>query len=95
MVARVTTFTAIPDKLSELVAAIDDIRPQIAGLPGVVTSYTVWDEEGQGVTFTVYQDAASAEAAQAAVRTVWSGIAGYLSDGPNVREFSTAEKLAG
>ena len=95
MVARVTTFTAIPDKIPEIVAALDDIRSQMAGVSGLVTSYTVWGEDGQGVVFTVYEDTASAEAAQPTVRSVWRGIADYFAAGPDAREFSTAEKIAG
>ena len=95
MIARVTTFVAIPDKIPDLVAGLDGIRSKISGVSGLVTSYTVWAEDGQGMTFTVYEDAASAEAAQSTVRNVWDGIAGYLAAGPDVREFSTVEKIAG
>ena len=95
MIARVTTFQAKPDRIPEVEAALDGIRAQLGSVPGLLTSYSVWDESGSGVTFTVYEDAAAAEAALPAIQSVWAGLADHMAAAPEARAFTTVEKLVG
>jgi hypothetical protein len=95
MIARVTTFQGKPDRLQELVGKLDGIRAQLAGVPGLLSSYTAWNDDGEGVTYSVYESADAAAGAQPAIRSVWAGLADLLASGPSPREFSNVEKMAG
>ena len=75
LIARVTTFKGKPDRLSELVWKLDHIRSQLAGVSGLLSSYTAWNDDGEGVTYSVYESAEAAAAAQPAIGNIWAGLA--------------------
>ena len=49
MYARITTYQANPERMDDMVAKINEVKTQIKALEGVVSSYTVWRSDGQGV----------------------------------------------
>jgi hypothetical protein len=95
MYARITTTQANPDRMDEMLGKIDEIKVQIKALPGIVSSYTFWRSDGQGVTIAVYEDQAAADAASEKIKVIWGGLAEFLTAAPSVEAFDNVEDLMG
>ena len=93
MYARITTYQANPDRQDEMVAKIGEVRAQIKALAGVVSSYTVWRSDGQGVTTAIYENQAAADAASEQVRVIWGGMADFLTAAPSVETYDNVADL--
>jgi hypothetical protein len=95
MYARVTRFRANPEKFLEMEVKLEDIKVQLSKISGVVTSYTMWNDDGGGVTFVIYESAEAAKIAQPVVQHIWRGLIGSLVKQPEPLSFSTVHHLAG
>ena len=95
MYARVTTFQIKPDRLDDMVAAVDAVRGQIARVAGIQSVHGAWRADGSGVTVAIYDSQASAEAAAATIQSIWGGLAEFLAAPPNAEAYDQVEKLAG
>jgi hypothetical protein len=95
MYARITTTQGNPDREDEMVAKIDEIKVQIKALPGIVSSYTVWRSDGQGVTIAIYENQAAADAASEKIKVIWGGLAEFLTAAPSVEAYDNVADLLG
>jgi hypothetical protein len=93
MFARVSDYTCDPAKIDQIEARMPKIKAGIEGIGGVIDVYSVWDAEGNGVTFAIYESQAAAEAAQDQVKGVWAIIADCLTAAPVVRTFESVEHI--
>ena len=95
MFARVTAYRMNPDSEDEVVAMLDDIRAQTAKLGGLISSYTMWNDDGTGQTIAIYENEAAADAAVPVVQQMWGGLADHLLAAPEMTTYSKVEKIAG
>ena len=95
MYARVTRFRANPEKFLEMEVKLEDVKVKLAKISGLVTSYTMWNHDGGGVTFAIYESAEAAKVAQPVVLDIWKGLIGTLVKQPEPLSFSTVHHLAG
>jgi len=74
------------ETFDEAQALIEEIRPQIAALPGLRDFKNVGrGSDGTGVVIAIYDDQAAAEAALDAATEIWAKFSGHLV-GPPVTE---------
>ncbi len=95
MFARVTAYRMNPDSEDEVVAMLDDIRAEVAKIAGVISTYSMWNEDGTGLTVSIYESESAADAAVAAIQQVWAGLAAHLIAPPEATAYSRVEKIAG
>ncbi len=95
MYARVTSYRMDPAREDEAIAKLDDIRAQVAGIDGIVCTYSMWNDDGGGLTVSIYESEAAADAATAAVQQVWGSLADLITAPPEVTGYSRVEKIAG
>ena len=86
-----------PAREDEAIAKLDDIRAQVAGIDGIVCTYSMWNDDGGGLTVSIYESEAAADAATAtaAVQQVWGSLADLITAPPEVTGYSRVEKIAG
>jgi hypothetical protein len=94
MYARVTKFKGNPGKTGEMEAILDTNTSKVAGIAGIVGSFVVWNNDGDGQVVTVYESESAATAALPAVQEIWSGMADLLAGPPEVTSFENAYKMA-
>jgi len=83
MYARVSTYKMKVESFDEAQALIEEIRPQIAALPGLREFKNVGrGSDGTGVVVAIYDDQAAAEAAAPAAGEIWARFADYLTAPP-------------
>jgi hypothetical protein len=93
MYARVTTFKVDPSRLAELSAKIEEMRPRVSALPGMVDAYVTWRADGQGVVVTLYESKEAADRAVARIQAIWGTLATLLSGAPRTDAYENAERL--
>ncbi len=94
MYARVTTYRFDPARHDEMVAKIDGIKAQVAEISGVVHIYTAWRLDGNGVTTSIYENQAAADAATEQVRAIWGGLADLLAGPPNIESYDNVARMS-
>ena len=94
MYARVTKFKGNPGKIGEMEANLDTNASKVAGISGIVGSFVVWNNDGDGQVVTVYESEDAATTALPAVQEIWSGMADLLAGPPEVTNFENAYKMA-
>jgi hypothetical protein len=94
MHARLNVIEVIPDRVRDIVAEFDAIRARLAVVPGLLVAYNLLNDDGIGLTFTLYESAEAAAAALPAVKSLRSGNVEKLAS-PHVREFANARTLVG
>jgi hypothetical protein len=94
MYARITTFRIDPDRLHELPAKVQKIRPAAKALGGVVAIYVAWRSDGQGTLTAIYRSKADADAAVARMQAIWGAVADLLAAAPRTDIYETVEHIA-
>lgn len=95
MIGRAVTYKMKPGSLPEIQSIIDAARAKMAKVPGVVVSCSMWNDDGSAYTFSLWESAAAAEAAQPALKDIWEVVFPHLDAPPQVQTFSHAAKMAG
>ena len=62
---------------------------------GVVSIYTAWRADGNGVTTAIYESQAAADASTAQVQAIWANMADLLVGAPEVETYENVERLTG
>lgn len=91
MHARLTSFQS--NDIDAMVAMIPDIKGKLAAIPGMVRSQVAWNADGSGVSMTVYESTAAAEAAGPTIMEIWGGMAQYLAAPPEASDFTSADTM--
>ena len=94
MYARITNYQCDPARLDDVNARLPDIKSQITRLDGAVSIYTVWGDDGAGVTVSIWNDKTAADASQPMVRDIWAGLADLMQGPPQAQEYANVEKLS-
>ena len=88
MYARVSTYQMKVETFGEAQAMIEEIKPQIAALPGLRDFKNVGrGSDGTGVVFAIYDDQAAAEAAAVAAKEIWAKFADHLVGPPETEGY--------
>ena len=95
MYTRVTHYQIKSGSIAEAENRMDAISDQVSSIPGIIDCYTVWDANGAGVTFAVYESEAAAAAATGTIQDIWGGLGDLLGGAPDSRIYDTGRKLAG
>lgn len=95
MYARITTFQMDPSRIDDVTAMMSDIKGKVKAISGIVNTYTMWRDDGAGVTTAIYVDEAAAEAAAEQIQAIWAGLAGALTGAPSVEIYDSVEHLNG
>jgi hypothetical protein len=93
MFARITTYQADPARLDEMTARLDGLKPKVKALSGLVSAYTTWRSDGQGVTVAIYESQSAAEAASAQIQGIWGGLMDFLTGPPQTETYDNVEDL--
>ena len=95
MFARVTTYKADPQKLEEMAAEIEGLKPQIKSIPGVVDIFSAWQSNGDGMSMAIYESQTAAEASASQVKAIWAGLSEYLIAAPEISTYENVKHLTG
>ena len=93
MYARVTTYQVDPARISEMGAALSELRAHCKSLPGIVVYNTVWREDGLGVSTTIYDCRASAVEAEAKLAYIWANFSDLLIEEPVTELFDRTANM--
>lgn len=91
MYARITSYQIDPSRIVEMTALLAELKGKCNSLPGILVYYTVWREDGQGVSTTIYDCRASAVEATAMLQGIWDEFSAILIAEP-VTEYYTNTK---
>ena len=88
MFGRVTTFAATD--IAAIEDQLNDLGARSAAIPGQIRSEVVWADDGKGMVVALYEDEASAKAAEENALKIWASVLPYLSAAPETRAFPKA-----
>lgn len=88
---RLTTFHMTD--VDAAIAMIPGISEKLAAIPGLVRSQVGWNDDGAGVTTTVYESAEAADAAQSTIMEIWGGLMPILAGPPETQVFASCEVM--
>lgn len=95
MFARVSKFRMRPGLEAQIAPMLEFARSRLASIAGLNCSYTMWDDDGNTITFAIYDSEAAAAAAATKVREIWSGLAPFLEEPPEVTWYTDVHRLVG
>ena len=94
MYARVSRYQMKPDAFEEAQRMVEEIKPQIAALPGLRDWKNVGRaSDGSGVVFAIYDDEAAAEAALEAAAEIWAQFTDHLAHPPETEGYEMVVDL--
>ena len=93
MYARVTTITGKPDRLPDMEAQIPMLRPQLKSITGLVANHVVWRADGKCVVVAIYDSKSSADAAEAEIQGIFTGMADLMAAPPKVEAYDYAANM--
>jgi quinol monooxygenase YgiN len=95
MYARITKYQCDPSRLDEMTAKIDEIKTQVKEISGVVSIYSAWRADGNGITTAIYESQAAADASTAQAQAIWASMADLLVGAPEVETYENVERITG
>lgn len=82
MFARITNYKMKADSLPAALALMEQLKPQILGMPGMVRFINVHDDTGAGCVVSLVETKEASDANQEAVKAMWSNFAEFLEEPP-------------
>lgn len=95
MYARVTIYQCDPKQLEGMAAQMPAIKKAVETIEGILSTYTVWRADGQGVTMSIYISEAAADQAAEQVKAVWTDMAGYIVHTPVIEAYDNVAHIKG
>ena len=86
MFTRMSTWKA--NDAAVVRPSVEAKREDIMAISGIVSCHVVWNADGSGVTFAVYESEAAANASAAQIQAIWGDLASLLSAPPETLSFS-------
>ena len=93
MYARVTSYQIDPSRFDEMKVLLDELKGKCRSLPGILVYNTVWREDGQGVSTTIYDCRASADEAAAMLQAIWAQFSDILVAEPITELFTRTDDM--
>jgi quinol monooxygenase YgiN len=82
MFARVTKYKMKADHIDAAKALLEQLKPRILGMPGIIQFVNVMDSDGSGYIVSVVESRDSAEANKDKVAELWSAFIDHLDSPP-------------
>lgn len=87
MFARITNYKMKPESIDAAMALLEQLKPQIMGMPGMVRFINAIDENGAGCVVSVVESQEISDANQEAVQAMWANFAEFLESPPTPQGF--------
>lgn len=91
MFTRMTTWKA--NDAATIGSNVKAKREQIMAVPGIVSCHVVWNTDGSGVTFAVYDSEAAATASATQIQAIWSDLASMFAAPPETQTYSESIEM--
>lgn len=91
MFTRMTTWKA--NDTATVRSTVEAKREQILAVPGIVSCHVVWNADGSGVTFAVYESEAAATASATQIQAIWSDLASMFAATPETQTYSESIEM--
>ena len=83
MFARITKYRMKPEMIDDAKAKLDELRPRIMSLPGLITFINVLNDDGNGYVVSVVESEEISNANQEQVAAIWGLFADHLAEPPS------------
>lgn len=90
MFARITNYKMKAESMDAANALLEQIKPQVMALPGMVRFINCHDETGAGYVISIVDSEEASDANQAAVQAIWANFADFLELPPTPQGFGVA-----
>jgi len=87
MFARITKYKMKPDSIAAATALIEQMKPQVLAMPGVVRFINVVDETGSGYVVSLVESKEISDANSEAVKAMWGHFIDFLEEAPVPKGF--------
>lgn len=85
MFTRMTSWQA--KDAATIRSRVEAKREQILAVPGIVSCHVVWNSDGSGITFAVYDSQAAATASTQQIQEIWSDLASSFTAAPETMTY--------
>ena len=93
MHARVTTYQIDPAHKNEVDKVLNELTGKIKSLPGILSSNTVWRDDGCGISMSIYDCKASAIEAATQLDQIWASFSNILAEKPTTEVYDYTRDL--
>ena len=93
MYARITTYQIDTSRIDEMTELLAELKGKCNSLPGILFYHTVWREDGQGVSTTIYDCRASAIEATAMLQGIWDEFSSILIAEPETEYYTNTKNM--
>ena len=87
MFTRITQYKMKPESLAQATALLEQLKPQIMAMPGVVRFMNAHDDTGAGYVVSVLESQEASDANQETVQAMWANFAEFLEEPPVPKGF--------
>jgi len=82
MYARITNYKMKPESIAAATALMEQLKPQILAMPGMVRFINSMDETGAGYVVSLVESKEIADGNLEAVQAMWGNFADFLEKPP-------------
>lgn len=94
MFARVTNYKMKPESIDAAIALMEQLKPQILAMPGMVRFINSIDETGAGYIVSLVENKDIADSNAQAVQAMWGNFAEFLEEPPVPKGFGVVADWA-
>ena len=87
MFARISRYRMKQESVESATALLNDLKPQIMSLPGILNFINVMNKDGSGYVISVVESEEISNANQDKVQAIWAQFADYLAEPPVIEGF--------
>lgn len=95
MFARVTTYKVKPGSEEALLEKVEGVRRRLADLDGLLSSHSLWKEDGRGLVVGIWESEAAMQNGAAKVRASWESLAEHLDGALEIETYENVEVMKG
>jgi len=88
MFARISRYRMKPESVDAAMALLNELKPQIMSLPGMLNFINVMNEDGSGYVVSVVESEEISNANQDKVQAIWARFADHLAEPPVIEGFN-------
>ncbi|HSM40911.1 MAG TPA: hypothetical protein VK862_09175 [Afifellaceae bacterium] len=82
MYARVTKYRMKPEAMNDSIALLEQLKPEIMALPGMIQFINVANEDGNGYVVALVESKEVSDANKDRVAQIWARFTDFLADFP-------------
>ena len=88
MFARITRYRMKPESVDAAMAMLEQLKPQIMALPGLLNFINVMNADGSGVVISVIESEEISDANQDKVAALWGQFGDHLVGPPEAEGYN-------